>query len=130
MPIIHRVVTYIIAAVWLANGLLCTVFNLVPRHQLIVARRLGSEYAAPLTRLIGVAELGMAAWVVSRVRPRWCAATQVLLVAAMNTLEFFLAPDLLLFGHLNALYAALFIGLIIWHEWARTQPAALTRTTE
>ena len=37
----HQVLHYLIAAVWLANGLFCKVLNLVPRHQQIVARILG-----------------------------------------------------------------------------------------
>jgi hypothetical protein len=53
--------TRLIALVWLANGLLSKVLNLVPRHTLIVARILGPTYARPLTVAIGLAEMGMAA---------------------------------------------------------------------
>lgn len=35
----------------------------------------------------------------------------------MNTLEFFLTPDLLLWGKFNALFAFLFIGFIYYQEF-------------
>ena len=111
----HRTICYLIALVWLANGLLCKVLMLVPRHAAIVARILGPEYATLLTRLIGLGEIGMAAWVLSGIRPRWCAGAQIALVLGMNTLEALLAPDLLLWGRFNALFAVLFCLLIYAH---------------
>ena len=115
-----RLLTYLIALVWLANGLLCKVLHLVPRHEQIVARILGPTYAAPLTRLIGVAEIGMALWVLSGIRRRWCALTQIILIGTMNALEALLAPDLLLWGRANALFAALFMALIYYREFHLT----------
>ena len=56
----HRLLTFLIAFVWLANGLLCKLLLLVPRHAAIVARILGPAYASTLTRLIGLGEIGMA----------------------------------------------------------------------
>lgn len=114
---VHRLLTYAIAAVWLINGLVCKVLNGVPRHELIVARILGDAYAPVLTRAIGVSEMLMAVWVVSRIRPRWCAIAQIGLVATMNGIEFVLAPDLLLFGRLNALVAFLFISIVYYNEF-------------
>jgi inner membrane protein involved in colicin E2 resistance len=35
----------------------------------------------------------------------------------MNTLEFILVPDLLLWGKLNSFYALLFIGLVYYTEF-------------
>ena len=110
-----RLLTYLIALVWLANGLLCKVLLLVPRHAAIVARILGPAHADVLTRLIGVGEIGMAAWVLSGIKPRWCAWAQIALILSMNTLEAVLAPDLLLWGRANAVFAALFCGLIYFH---------------
>jgi hypothetical protein len=46
--IIYRVLLVAIALVWLANGLLCKVLGLVPRHEAIVARILGPHAASPL----------------------------------------------------------------------------------
>jgi uncharacterized membrane protein YphA (DoxX/SURF4 family) len=113
----HRFFSYLIALVWLANGLLCKVLMLVPRHAAIVARILGPEHASLLTRLIGVGEIGMAAWVLSGYRPRWCARAQIALVLSMNALESWLAPDLLLWGRANAFFAGLFCLLIYAHTF-------------
>jgi hypothetical protein len=123
--LLYRTLTCLIALVWLANGLLCKVLGLVPRHEAIVARILGPAYAGPLTRLIGLAEIGMAIWVLSGLQRRWCVLLQMGLVAAMNTLEFFLAPDLLLWGRANALFASLFIGLLYYYDYGR--PRGLSR---
>ena len=114
---IHTILTYCIAMVWMANGLFCKVLNLVPRHEQIVASILGETYARPLTLTIGLAEIGMAIWVLSRIKPRLNAVLQMAVVAIMNTLEFFMVPDLLLWGKLNAFFAFLFVLLIYYHEF-------------
>lgn len=103
--------------VWLVNGLLCKVFNLVPRHEQIVGRILGHEYAKPLTILIGLSEIAMAIWVLTRFKSRLNAIIQMVLVTSMNILEFILAPDLLLWGRLNILFAFMFIGLVYYNEF-------------
>jgi hypothetical protein len=112
---LHRVLRYLIALVWLSNGLLCKVLLLVPRHAAIVARILGPSHAEKLTRLIGLGEIGIALWVLSGWHPRWCVAVQIALVLTMNTLEALLAPDLLLWGRANAVFAALFCLLLYLH---------------
>jgi hypothetical protein len=114
---IHSIITYLIAAVWLANGLFGKILNLVPRHQEIVASILGAEYAPLLTILIGVAELVMMAWVLSRFQSKLNAITQIVVIGTMNILEFLLVPDLLLWGKFNSLFAFLFIGLIYYNEF-------------
>ena len=122
MKIDYKIITFLIAAVWLVNGLVCKLLNAVPRHQQIVGRILGEDYARPLTVLIGLAEIGMAGWVLSRIRPRWSAVVQMSVVAVMNVLEFFLVPELLLWGRMNAVFALLFIGLVYYHEFVLTDP--------
>lgn len=112
----YKYINMAIATVWIVNGLLCKVVNLVPRHQLIVARILGAAHAPLLTRTIGVLEVLMAVWILSAIKPRWCALAQIILVATMNVIEFVLAPDLLLFGKINIIIAALFILLIYWNQ--------------
>ena len=112
-----NVLTYLIAAVWFANGLFCKVLHLVPRHEEIVARVLGEEYAGPLTILIGLAEIVMAIWVLTRFQSKLSAIAQMLIIGTMNIIEFTLAPDLLLWGRLNILFAFLFIGLIYFNEF-------------
>lgn len=118
----YRILTYIIALVWLVNGLLCKALDLVPRHAAIVARILGPAYAGPLTRLIGLAEIGMALWLLSGIWRRWCVLAQILLIASMNALEFWLAPDLLLWGRANAVFAGLFMLLLYYYEFVLSRP--------
>lgn len=113
----HKLINFFIAAVWIINGLFCKALNLVPRHQEIVARILGNDHARPLTLLIGLAEIGIAVWILSNLWTRPNAVMQILIIAIMNTLEFFLAPDLLLWGKLNAVFAFLFILLIYYNEF-------------
>lgn len=114
---IHSIIIYLIAAVWLGNGLFCKILNLVPRHQEIVASILGAEYAPLFTILIGVAELVMMVWVLSRFKSKLNAITQMVVIGTMNILEFLLVPDLLLWGKFNSLFAFLFIGLIYYNEF-------------
>jgi uncharacterized membrane protein YphA (DoxX/SURF4 family) len=111
------ILTYLIAFVWLANGLFCKVLNLVPRHQEIVARILGDVHAPLLTKLIGFSEILMCLWIVSKIKSRWCAFTQIIIVATMNTIEFFFAKDLLLFSSLNAFFAFLFCCVVFATEF-------------
>jgi hypothetical protein len=113
----NKIRTYSIALVWLVNGLYCKVLNGVPRHQAIVARILGHDHSVGLTQLIGIAETGMAIWIVSGYRPRLNVITQVAVIAAMNILEFILVPDLLLWGRFNLLFAFLFILYILYNEY-------------
>lgn len=108
----HKVLTYLIAAVWLINGLYCKVLNQVPRHKEIVSRILGDEYAGILTIGIGIGEIGMAIWILSGVKSNLNATIQIVLIAVMNIIEFIKVKDLLLFGRLNIVFAFLFIVLI------------------
>jgi hypothetical protein len=122
----HQTLTYLIAAVWLINGLFCKVLNLVPRHQEIVTNILGNDHARLLTVLIGLSEIIMAVWILSGLWKRLNAVTQILVIATMNTLEFLLVPDLLLWGKFNSLWAFLFILLIYFNEFRlnkKPQPA-------
>tara|TARA_B100000768_G_C10982698_1_gene250512 strand:+ start:103 stop:495 length:393 start_codon:yes stop_codon:yes gene_type:complete len=114
---LHKALTLLIAVVWLANGLFCKVLNLVPRHEQIVAKVLGEDYSSPLTILIGLSEILMAVWVVSKFKSKLNAIIQILVVATMNTLEFIVIPDLLLWGRLNSLFALLFISLVYYNEF-------------
>lgn len=84
------------ALVWLAFGLLAKLLDGVPRHRAIVERVVGVEWASALTLLVGVAEVVLALWILSRLFPRWCAAAQTALLLTMNTLELWKARDLLL----------------------------------
>lgn len=109
-------IKYAIAAIWLVNGLFCKVFNLVPRHEQIVAAILGDEYSRTFTLLIGVLEVFMAFWILSEFRYRLNAIIQIALVSTMNIIEIILVPDLLLWGRLNVVFALMFI--IVIHFYA------------
>ena len=113
----YKILKLCIAAVWLINGLFGKVLHLVPRHEQIVARILGDSFARPLTILIGLSEVMMAVWVVSRFQSKLNAILQIIIVATMNTLEFILVPDLLLWGKLNSVFAACFILLVFFNEF-------------
>ncbi len=115
--IIHKFLTYCIAAIWLANGLFCKVLALVPRHQKIVASILGDKYSRAFTVLIGIAETTMAIWILSNIKTRLSVITQIIIIATMNTLEFFLVPDLLLWGKYNSVFAFLLIIAIYYNEF-------------
>jgi hypothetical protein len=113
----HLIITYFIAAIWIVNGLFCKVLGLIPRHELIVARILGDDHSKLLTIIIGISELFMAAWIVNGRKSRLNAMTQIAAVVTMNTIEFILAPDLLLWGRFNALFAAMLVILIYYNEY-------------
>ena len=87
----------------------------MPRHEEIVARILGAEHAHLFTATIGIGEIAIAFAVVIGIWQRQFAVFQIILVAAMNVIEFFLVPDLLLFGRYNAIVAAAFILLVYFH---------------
>ena len=114
---IHKLFTYFIATIWLVNGLFCKVLNLVPRHQQIVAGILGDKYSGMLTVLIGLSEIAMAIWILSRIKTSANAISQIIIIAIMNTLEFLLVPGLLLWGKYNSVFAFLLIIIIYYNEF-------------
>lgn len=114
---IYSILQGLIALVWLINGLLCKILNLVPRHQQIVERILGEPHARLLTILIGIAEIMMVVWILSRWKSRLCAITQIVVIGVMNIIELILAKDLLLWGSLNIVFAFTFMLLIYLNEF-------------
>lgn len=114
---IFKIINYVIATVWMINGMYCKIFNLVPRHEQIVAKILSDEHSRILTILIGFSEVLMAIWILSGIKTRLNAIIQIIIIASMNILEFILAPELLLWGHFNSLFALLFILLIYINEF-------------
>ncbi len=116
---IHQILTYLIVLIWLINGLFCKVLNWVPRHQEIVGKilNLQHEQARLITLLIGISEVIMAVWVLSKFQQRLNAIIQMSIIATMNILEFVLVPDLLLWGRLNSLFAFLLILIIYYNEF-------------
>jgi hypothetical protein len=124
-PVLHKVITFIASAVWIANGLFCKLLNLVPRHQQIVARILGTTHAFAFTKAIGAAEVLMALWILSGIKSRLNAIVQILVIAVMNTIEFIAAPDLLLWGRMNAVFAFMFIVLIYYNGFVLNRKIVL-----
>lgn len=115
--ILNKILTISIGLIWLANGLLCKVLNLVPRHQKIVGNILGDGFAKPLTISIGVLEIFMAVWIFSGYKSRVNAMLQMLIIGVMNILEFALVPDLLLWGKYSIVFALLLICVIFYNEF-------------
>ncbi|MEQ8904210.1 DoxX-like family protein [Ekhidna sp.] len=113
----HRIIKVLIACIWLVNGLFCKILNLEPRHQQIVEQILATDYSRILTILIGTTEIVMTIWILSNYRPKLNAATQIVVIGAMNILEFLLVPNLLMWGRLNIIFALMFIALIYYNEF-------------
>lgn len=114
---LHKIISYLIAAIWLINGLFCKVLNLVPRHEQIVSRILGDDHSRILTILIGLSEIGMSVWIVIGFKKRLNSLLQIIIVAIMNILEFILVPDLLLWGKFNSVFAFILILVIYYNEF-------------
>lgn len=110
------VLNYLIASVWLANGLFCKVLGLVPRHEQIVGRILGQTWAHPLTIAIGCSEIMVAVAVATRRYVKQVTFFQMAIIGTMNILEFTLAPDLLLHGKMNIVFAFSFIGFLYFYQ--------------
>ncbi|SFW42103.1 DoxX-like family protein [Cellulophaga fucicola] len=115
--ILNKILTISIGLVWLANGLLCKVLNLVPRHEQIVGRILGDAFAKPLTISIGISEIIMAIWVFTGYKSRLNTVLQISIITIMNSIEFVVVPDLLLWGKLNSVFALLLIAVIFYNEF-------------
>ena len=116
-PIIHKFLSYGIALIWIINGLCCKIINLVPRHELIVSEILGYEYGRLITVLIGLSEVFMAIWILSRFKTKINAITQIIIIATMNMLEYILVPQLLLWGKFNSIFACMLILVIYYNEF-------------
>ncbi|MCL9805218.1 DoxX-like family protein [Flavobacterium amniphilum] len=108
---------FIIALVWICNGLFCKILNLVPRHQEIVSVFFGKEAAREMTLVIGFLEILMAVWIVSGIKSKWNTVTQIIIIGLMNILEFIFASDLLLWGKMNIIFACIFIIFLYYQEF-------------
>ena len=76
-----------IALVWVYEGLWCKVLGRLPHHQAIVeAVPFVPAWAAhPLLTILGIAECGLALWVLAGWLPRWAAFAQISLLVGMNS---------------------------------------------
>lgn len=76
-----------VAAVWVYEGLWCKILGRV-RSQLDVATAMpgfGQYFGAPLLKLLGFVECGLAVWVIAGVAPGVCAVAQTALLLVLNT---------------------------------------------
>lgn len=115
--ILYRFILYLAAAVWLINGLFCKVLNQVPRHQEIVEVVLSIQDGRILTILIGVSEIAMAIWIVSRLFSRLNVLVQIGIVLTMNVIEQLLAGEYLMWGKFNFIFALVFCVLLAFNEF-------------
>lgn len=122
---LSKICTYCIALVWLINGLFCKVLNFVPRHQEIVERIIPQLNSSITITIIGLSEILIAFWIVSKFKSRLCTWMQIFIVTIMNITEFLMAKDLLLWGKLNALFALLFIIVVYLNEYYLKQAKPL-----
>src|SRR4029453_4113538 len=105
-----RTLTPALAAVWPVHGLYNKLLGGSPRHLAIVQSVPGLHGVAGAQMLmaIGVAEVAIAGWMLSRRAPIWCAAVQTVLLLSMNVVELTFARRLLLWPAgllpLNALF--------------------------
>lgn len=108
----YKYLVYFIALVWFINGLYCKVLNLVPRHQQIVEQISPFNNTNKFTIIIGCLEVVLAIWIISDYKPKLQAIIQIITVFTMNAIEFFVVPDILLWGKFNFIIALGFISLI------------------
>ncbi len=90
--------TAALAAVWLVHGLYNKLLGGSPRHLAIVQSVPGLAGATGERVLVavGLLEVGIAVWLLSRRAPRWCAAVQTVVLLSMNVAELKFARALLL----------------------------------
>jgi len=101
-------------SIWLINGIV-KLFNIIPRHREIVQTK--TLYAKELTMLIGALEILMAFWILSNIKQKINAYSQITIIALMNCIEFFITPHLLLWGKLNSVFALLLILVIFTNNF-------------
>ena len=86
----------VIGCVWIFHGLYSKILNGIPRHRRIVAKILGDANAGISTRMIGLLEVLLGLWAFTGLQPVGCAAVQTAAIVGMNTLEIWLAGELLI----------------------------------
>jgi hypothetical protein len=75
-----------VAAVWLYEGLWCKLLNGQPRQVRVVAAmpRYGARIATQFLKLLGIIEVLLSVWVLTRIAPIVCAVAQTALLVALN----------------------------------------------
>jgi hypothetical protein len=93
-----RALRFLVAGVWLIHGLYNKLLGGSPRHLAIVQSvpGLGGAAGARVLLAVGVFEVAIAIWMLSRRAPRLCAAVQSVALLTMNVVELRYAHPLLL----------------------------------
>ena len=112
----------LIGSVWVFHGLYSKILDGIPRHRLIVSRILGEDTGGPATILIGSMEILLGLWTFSGLQRRACATVQTLAILSMNTLEIYLANDLLISAIGMLALNAAFIAMIWYWALAKRSP--------
>jgi len=110
----------VIGSVWVFHGLYSKILNGIPRHRLIVEKILGAANAGIATKAIGLLEVLLGLWAFTGWQPVGCAAVQTGTILAMNSLEIFLARELLI-SAIGMVMLNLGFLLLVWH-WASSAP--------
>jgi hypothetical protein len=110
----QQIFHYLVAAVWLINGVWCKVLNQVPRHESIVKKLIAPVYYREFTIAIGISETLLALWLLSGLYRRFNYMLQIVLIVSMNMIEYIFAKELLLFGHYNLMIAIAFTICLYW----------------
>jgi len=116
----HIAAQIVIGSVWVFHGLYSKIFNGIPRHRLIVGKILGAANAGIATKAIGLLELLLGLWTFTGWQPVGCAVVQTTAIVAMNSLEIFLARELLISAIGMVILNLGFLSLV-WH-WAIFAP--------
>lgn len=116
----HIVAQIVIGFVWVFHGLYSKILNGIPRHRLIVAKILGASNAGITTKAIGLLEVLLGLWAFTGWQPAGCALVQTVAIVVMNTLEIFLAGELLI-SAVGMVILNLGFLTLVWH-WALHTP--------
>lgn len=120
-----RLLALLVASVWLFHGLVNKLLHGEPRHLAIVQAVPGLAGIAGevVLAMVGVAEVLVAAWVLSGALPRACAGAQTLFLLSMNALELAFAREHLLWPAMLVPVNLLFLSLA-WTAAELRAPAA------
>lgn len=116
----HIVAQVVIGSVWVFHGLYSKILNGIPRHRLIVGKILGPANARISTKAIGLLEVILGFWAFIGWQPVGCALVQTAAIVAMNTLEIFMACELLISAVGMVILNLGFLSLV-WY-WALFAP--------
>ena len=117
---VHTAAQIVIGSVWVFHGVYSKILNGIPRHRLIVGKILGTAHAGIATKAIGVLEMLLGIWAWTGWQPVGCAVVQTAAIVAMNSLEIFLARELLISAVGMVILNAGFLA-VVWY-WASFAP--------